>query len=219
VTLDARGRPVDPGGEPARTSVVDDPEIVPAPSTERLLEAAAEAFAERGYHATSTRDIAARAGMSPAALYVHFAAKEALLFELSLVGHQAALDVVREAAAVEAGAIPSAQLAAIVSSFAAWHAEHRRTARVVQYELAALTPEHRAVIAALRREIESSVRDVVEAGVREGEFEVEDVRGTVLAILSLAIDVARWYRIEGRRTPAEVGALYAELALRMVAAL
>jgi AcrR family transcriptional regulator len=203
---------------PGATGLDPGPAVAPAPSTERLLEAAAEAFAERGYHATSTRDIAARAGMSPAALYVHFAAKEALLFELSLVGHRAALDVVREAVVLEAGGSPSAQLAAIVSAFAAWHAEHRRTARVVQYELAALTREHRAEIAALRREIEGGVRDVVEAGVRAGDFAVEDVRGTVLAILSLAIDVARWYRIEGTRTPAEVGALYAELALRMVTA-
>ncbi|MGW3416419.1 helix-turn-helix domain-containing protein, partial [Streptomyces sp. NPDC000888] len=44
----------------------------------RLLVAAVEAFAERGYHATTTRDIAGRAGMSPAALYIHYKTKEEL---------------------------------------------------------------------------------------------------------------------------------------------
>ena len=37
----------------------------------RLLEAAVAAFADRGFHGTTTRDIATAAGLSPAAVYVH----------------------------------------------------------------------------------------------------------------------------------------------------
>ena len=55
----------------------------------RLLVAAVEAFAERGYHATTTRDIAGRAGMSPAALYIHYKTKEELLHRISRIGHAA----------------------------------------------------------------------------------------------------------------------------------
>ncbi|MDQ1536947.1 MAG: hypothetical protein QOE58_1340, partial [Actinomycetota bacterium] len=47
-------------------------------STQRLMDAAVDAFADKGFHATSTRDIAARAQMSPAGVYVHFASKEDL---------------------------------------------------------------------------------------------------------------------------------------------
>jgi hypothetical protein len=54
--------------------------------------------------------------------------------------------------------------------------------------------------------------------VRDGEFDVPDVPGTTLAVLSLCIDVSRWFKDEGHRTPDEVGALYADLVLRMVAA-
>lgn len=42
------------------------------------MEAAADAFAAKGFHATTTRDIAGRAGLSPAGVYVHFASKEDL---------------------------------------------------------------------------------------------------------------------------------------------
>src|SRR5690606_25495504 len=38
----------------------------------RLVASAVESFARRGYHATTTRDISVGAGLSPAALYVHF---------------------------------------------------------------------------------------------------------------------------------------------------
>jgi AcrR family transcriptional regulator len=44
-----------------------------------VLDAAASLLAERGYHGTSIRDIAARAGMTPAAIYSHFVSKAELL--------------------------------------------------------------------------------------------------------------------------------------------
>lgn len=182
----------------------------------RLLVAAVEAFAERGYHATTTRDIAGRAGMSPAALYIHYKTKEELLHRISRIGHDKALAILRTAADGEGDA--AARLAAAVRSFVGWHAAHHMTARVVQYELDALGDEHRTEIVALRRESDAAVRGIINDGVRTGEFDVPDVPGTTLAVLSLCIDVARWFDVAGRRTPDEVGALYADLVLRMVGA-
>ncbi|MEU6539857.1 TetR/AcrR family transcriptional regulator [Streptomyces sp. NPDC047000] len=180
----------------------------------RLLVAAVEAFAERGYHATTTRDIAGRAGMSPAALYIHYKTKEELLHRISRIGHDKALDILRTAARREGSA--AERLADAVSSFVRWHAGRRTTARVVQYELDALGPEARAEILALRRQVDAEVRGIIEDGVAAGEFDVIDVKGTTLAVLSLCIDVARWFNTAGPRTPDEVGALYAGLVLRMV---
>ncbi|WP_406728307.1 TetR/AcrR family transcriptional regulator [Streptomyces sp. GD-15H] len=182
----------------------------------RLLLAAVEAFAERGYHATTTRDIAGRAGMSPAALYIHYKTKEELLHRISRIGHEKAVDILRTAARAEGG--PTERLADAVSSFVRWHAGGRTTARVVQYELDSLGPDARAEIIALRRQVDTEVRGIIEEGVRTGEFDVSDVRGTTRAVLSLCVDVARWFDINGARTPEEVGALYADLVLRMVGA-
>ncbi|GGO51775.1 MULTISPECIES: TetR/AcrR family transcriptional regulator [Streptomyces] len=182
----------------------------------RLLVAAVEAFAERGYHATTTRDIAGRAGMSPAALYIHYKTKEELLHRISRLGHDKALDILRTAADGEGTA--AERLSAAVRSFVRWHAGHHMTARVVQYELDALGDEHRTEIVALRRQSDAAVREIINDGVRAGEFDVPDVPGTTLAVLSLCIDVARWFNVAGRRTPDEVGALYADLVLRMVGA-
>ncbi|AWW40408.1 TetR family transcriptional regulator [Streptomyces sp. AS58] len=182
----------------------------------RLLIAAVEAFAERGYHATTTRDIAGRAGMSPAALYIHYKTKEELLHRISRIGHERALGILRTAASGEGS--PTVRLADAVSSFVRWHAGGRTTARVVQYELDSLGPEARAEIVALRRQCDAQVREIIEDGVAAGDFEVLDVRGTTLAVLSLCIDVARWFNTEGPWTPDEVGALYADLVLRMVGA-
>lgn len=190
-------------------------EVTPE-AARRLLIAAVEAFAERGYHATTTRDIAGRAGMSPAALYIHYKTKEELLHRISRIGHDKALDILRTAARREGSARD--RLADAVSSFVRWHAGRRTTARVVQYELDALGPDARAEIVALRRQVDAEVRGIIQEGVASGEFDVLDVHGTTLAVLSLCIDVARWFNVNGPRTPEQVGALYADLVLRMVGA-
>lgn len=190
-------------------------EVAPE-AARRLLVAAVEAFAERGYHATTTRDIAGRAGMSPAALYIHYKTKEELLHRISGIGHTKALEILEGAA--EGPGTATERLADAVRSFVRWHAGRYATARVVQYELDALRPEHRDEIVALRRQSDAVVRRIIEEGIAAGEFDVDDVRGTAVAVLSLCIDVARWFNVRGRRTPEEVGELYAGLVLRMVGA-
>ena len=56
-------------------------DVQPAPAR-RLLVAAVQAFAERGYHATTTRDISTRVGLSPAGVYVYYKSKEELLHRI-----------------------------------------------------------------------------------------------------------------------------------------
>lgn len=154
--------------------------------------------------------------MSPAALYIHYKTKEELLHRISRIGHEKALDILRTASGGDGTA--TERLADAVSSFVRWHARGRTTARVVQYELDSLGPDARAEIVGLRRQVDAEVRGIIEDGVRSGEFDVPDVPGTTLAVLSLCIDVARWFNVDGPRTPEEVGALYADLVLRMVGA-
>ncbi|MDX6701325.1 MAG: hypothetical protein QOF26_1551, partial [Baekduia sp.] len=64
-------------------------------AAQRLLTAGLECFSERGYYATTTRDIALRAQMSPGAMYIHYPSKGELLYRLSRLGHQDALQAVR----------------------------------------------------------------------------------------------------------------------------
>ncbi|WP_353356470.1 TetR/AcrR family transcriptional regulator [Intrasporangium sp. DVR] len=185
-------------------------------TVDRLMRAAAQAFAEKGFHATTTRDIASGAGLSPAGVYVHFGSKEELLFNLSRGGHQSALRLLRDALAGADG--PVERLAVAMARFSAWHAEQYQLAKVVQYEHQHLTPEHRAEVLALRKDIDSLMRQVLERGVAEGVFRVTDVGDTALALLSMAVDVARWYSPTIKRTPEQIGATNAALALRLVGA-
>lgn len=183
-------------------------------TSRRLLLAAVEAFAERGYHATTTRDVATRAGLSPAGLYVHYASKSALLAHISTVGHQAALRLVEQALAREDE--PGRRVGAMVEDFVAWHSEHHAVARVVQYELGSLPEPARRVVVDLRRRTERLLESEIRRGVRAGTFTADQPRAVARAILSMGIDVARWYDPAGRESPQQLGELYAGLALRML---
>jgi AcrR family transcriptional regulator len=182
----------------------------------RLARAAVEAFGARGFHGTTTRDISVAAGMSPAALYVHHRSKEELLHHLAVVGHERILDLVHSAAARSTD--PVEQLGDVVEDFVRDHALSHVGARVINYELAALSPEHRAAVLEIRHQIDLAVREIVDHGVAAGVFTTHDPHMTASAILSLGIDVARWYRDEGPWTPDAIAAHYRLLALRMVGA-
>ena len=188
------------------------------PTARRLLIAAVDAFAARGYHGTSTRDIADRAGLSPAGVYVHFASKEDLFYRITLVGHQQTLRNARLALeSLGPAAGPADRLHAVIEAQTTWQARHHTTARVVEYDLLALSPEHYQEVSALRRRIAAVVHEVLADGARAGAFDVPDVDGTTLALLSMVTDVARWYPSNSRQSPEGLGKLYADLALRMAA--
>jgi len=186
-------------------------------SRERLASAATKAFAERGFHATTTRDIAAAAGMSPAAVYVHHSSKEELLHSISERGHQVSLQLVRDA--VDASTDPREQVAGAIRAMSQNHAEHHVVSRVVNYELGALSAEHHEQILGMRQELSATLQAVVDRGVATGAFTTTQPRMAANALLSLAVDVARWYHEGGDWTPADVGAFNAEAALRIVGAL
>lgn len=181
---------------------------------QRLLAAATDAFAVKGYHGTTTREIAAGAGMSPAALYIHFSSKQEILLRLSIAGHTSALAALSAGADTEGTA--TKRLRSAVYSFAYWHGEHHTTGRIVQYERGALTEENLTQVVHLRREIVRVMREIISDGVRTGEFAVDNVDTTTLAVLSLCIDTVRWFPSRELHTPEAVGAAFASLAERMV---
>ena len=56
---------------------------------QRILDVAAELFAEQGYDGTSLREIAERIGVTKAALYYHFQSKDQILQALARAGLRA----------------------------------------------------------------------------------------------------------------------------------
>jgi len=181
----------------------------------KLLTSAVRCFASNGFHATTTRDISSGIGLSPGALYVHFPSKEVVLFEIIRTAHQRVLTYVSEPAG-PATDDPVRRLQSLVARYTEWHARYHVAARVSQYELAGLAADHYEEILQMRHETNVVFRAAVEHGVTTGAFADIDVKRVSRAILSLGIDLVRWYRRDGSDSPEQLGQFTAQLALKMV---
>jgi AcrR family transcriptional regulator len=92
-----------------------------AGTRQRILDVALELFGEHGYAGTSVADITKRLGISKAALYYHFTAKDEILS--ALVGEP--MDAFRTLAETAAGRPLPDLLGAIVDTTASLHAVSR----------------------------------------------------------------------------------------------
>lgn len=129
-----------------------------------IVVAAARFFAERGYAAVGMRDVAEAVGVRGASLYHHFASKEEILYAICLT-------VTQEPNAQNLPLLDTPGTAADrLSALVRGHLHRRRTEHIVgPHELAALAPEHRAVVDEHRRCYQRRVREVIAAGVAAGE--------------------------------------------------
>jgi AcrR family transcriptional regulator len=180
----------------------------------RLLLAAVDSFWRNGFHASSTRDIAKRAELSPAAVYVHFASKEDLLFTIiSTVGER-----LRERLqlSVQEGGGPTELLGRLVYEYVAFPARMYKASFVANRDFKALTPKQRTQIVKIRDDLEKIIEDCLRAGAKNGEFVIEDIAVTRMAILSLCRSVLHWYSPRGRHTPEQIASYYVNLVFRMV---
>ena len=131
------------GGDPpaARGRHAPPPEVRLPLQRQRLLRAAAEEFAERGYGVASSESISRRAGMSKATFYEHFSNKEqcilALFDRAAEVVAGSMADAARGAGRGDAGE----RIRAGTRSFLAALTQHPEYARTLLVEIIAAGPE------------------------------------------------------------------------------
>ena len=187
---------------------------VESPSIRRLLLAAVDSFWKSGFHASSTRDIAKRAKLSPAAVYVHFKSKEELLFTIIVVVAERLHE--RLAATSQEAGNPTERLQRIVQDYVAFPLKMFKAASVANTEFNFLNPAQRKDIVKIRGELELIVANCLKDGCATGEFRIKDIDMMKTAIVALCRSVLRWYSPRGRLSPEQIGEYYAGLVASMV---
>jgi AcrR family transcriptional regulator len=170
------------------------------PGRVEIMRTAIGLMGERGYEGTSTRDIAAAAGVSNAALYHHFPSKLELLRQFVKEAHDVVLArVARNIAA--AGDDPREQLDTAVETLIASSLHDRwarRAAQVAWRETGRLDEPDRQAIAATRDQMTDLIEQVVAAGARTGVFRTGNPREAAQAVLTLCISVVDPYSASGK---------------------
>ncbi|MGP4005756.1 TetR/AcrR family transcriptional regulator [Streptomyces sp. 4N124] len=179
-----------------------------------ILAHALDSFVERGYHATTVRELARRVGVTVPALYYHYANKQAILVELLFGSLESVLGRCRTALA-EAGDDPIDRFSALVECIVLYMT-HRAPLAFLDTEMRSLESDNRARYVALRDELEGLLREAVRDGVATGVFTTPVPVDAGRAVLAMCQAVAQWYRPDGPLTPDRIAERYVTIALDAV---
>jgi AcrR family transcriptional regulator len=181
---------------------------------EHLRTISVELFAERGFAATTMRQLADRAELPLSAFYYYFRSKYDVLLAIMDAAMGSLEDGVEEA--VDPGLPPHERLVALTARHVTIHLVDPDTARVADNELKSLNDDDRAMIVARRDSYERHFRDTLGAGVSSGKFDRDlDIPVASMAILTMATGVVDWWRPHGRHSIDETAALLGRFALAL----
>jgi AcrR family transcriptional regulator len=178
----------------------------------RVLDAAVELFARQGYDGTSVAEVISQAGVAKGGFYHHFASKEALLYEVygDLITRQlAAMDEV-----IARGLPPAETLRALILDLVESTAASAQQATVFWREQHKLGDERTEQYRRARRRYHDTVRRIIRDAQASGAFaEVASPETVTFTIFGVINELPLWYRPQGRKRPAQIGAELADFVL------
>lgn len=170
---------------------------------QQIEEKATTLFQEKGYAATSMRDLANVLGIEAASLYSHIKSKEEILqkvcFRMADEFFAAWQAVEMEnssfAAKLEKAAISHVRVITLNTSASA----------VFFNEWRHLSEPHLSEFLSMRDDYEGRFIDIIEKGMESGEFKEVDSKFMMLTILSSLNWTHNWYKPGGTLSPQEIG--------------
>jgi AcrR family transcriptional regulator len=166
-----------------------------------VLQAAAELFNERGFHATSLDDIAARLNVSKPTLYYYVKNKDEILLQCVRQGLEMTLEGIE--ASRQAGGNAVDQLRACMQVYAGIVTQPFGMCliRVGDEEV----PEpSRTELRRMKSEIDHAFRRLVAQGVEEGSLAPCDPKMSAFVIAGALSWIGRWYQPGGDYTPEQI---------------
>lgn len=166
-----------------------------------LIDAAAHLFRTQGFDATSTRDIAAAAGMHSGSPFYHFESKSALLYTIISDGmEQATLSQQLALAKLPTKSPARAQLRALIRHhFEVLLGPHSDFIPVMLYEWRSLDAAQRQGIALVKDAYEAAWMPVLKSLARSGALQAEPAVGRLFIFGALNWAV-QWYDAQGGKT-------------------
>jgi len=159
---------------------------------DQILDAAAQIFRLKGYHATSMSDIAGAVNLQKASLYHHVSSKQEILLELL---DQALELLTEEISRVAQNESPQSdeKLRQMTRAYLKALSDHVDLASVLLLEHRSLEPELHVRHVPNRDRFESLWRDVVDEGMQSGVFCCTETAMTVRTLLGAMNWTITWF--------------------------
>ena len=183
---------------------------------ERIISTAVDLFYHHGLGNTTLEAVAEKMNVTKPFIYSHFKSKNHLLAEICSRGIRASLDALNRVVASDGTA--TEKIEALAHDFMLAVLENQRHIAIYTREEKYLSSDDSEAINSMRREFDRKICALLTEGVTNGEFVVDDVQLTALAIGGIVSWSSVWYRSHGRLTPAQTAAHISELVLAMIQA-
>lgn len=159
----------------------------------KMLETARRLFWEKGYNATSMREIAISYGCRPANIYNFFSDKEEILFEVLREEMEQIINPIKHLEEDD-GTSPIEQLKFIIESHLKVTLSYRRSAKLLfDVALDNLSPDKRKKIVDFRDTYDRIIRKVIRRGIDTGYLPEVDVRLAGFMIASMITRTRIWF--------------------------
>ncbi|MEU5878343.1 TetR/AcrR family transcriptional regulator [Spirillospora sp. NPDC047279] len=165
---------------------------------EHLVRLAAELFAEKGFQATTVRNIAEEAGILSGSLYHHFDSKESIVDEILSGFFQEIMSAYR--GVIDQGLDPRETIAGLVRLAFGTLEPHRAAITVMQNDWNYLKDMERfAYLTKSEDEVEKMWVDTIKDGQKDGLFREDiDPKLTYRMIRDTVWVAVRWFKPGGR---------------------
>lgn len=169
----------------------------------QILTAAERLFNEKGYLATSVRDLADDLKMEAASLYSHYKSKEDILWTIADRCANEFFDAVKPIATSKLHT--QKKLTDMIVAHVGVITRNINAAAVFFREWRHISEPRRSEYALLRNEYEEIFREVVRKGIEENLFKHHDEGFSTRTIMSALNWTHTWYRPDGELSSEEVG--------------
>ncbi|CAH2716565.1 HTH-type transcriptional repressor KstR2 [Neobacillus rhizosphaerae] len=184
---------------------------------EKIVQASLRLFAQKGFEATSIRDIALESGINSATLYYYIKSKDDFL--ISIMNDELEGLIKNASEIVSTLTTPEQQIAGLVQMHVMAHGVHQLSMLVTDTEFRALHGENKVKIRNLRKKYEQIWTEVISNGEREGRFQhVEDPKLSTLAVLTMCTGVVHWYSPKGKKSLVTISENYTNMVLHLLGA-
>ena len=168
-----------------------------SPQKEKMLAKASTLFWEKGYSATSMRDIAKAYGCKPANIYNFFPNKETLLFEFLLSQMRLIISQI-EQLENDQSMKPAEQLRYLISKHLTHTLSYSKNSRsLFDVGLERLSPAKRKKIVELRDNYDRILRKIIQRGIDAGDFCEIHPKLAAFNISSMIVRTIIWFSPEG----------------------
>lgn len=159
---------------------------------ETIVETAARLFRERGFSATSMRDLAEQVGVEAASLYNHISSKAELLQEICFKVANKFMNNIDGLEATDTSAIKKAE--AVLRFHIQQMVNHYEEVYVSDREWKHLTEPYLSNMQTQRRAYRQRIASIIEEGIQKGEIKKIDAPTAVLIMLHAVSGIESWHR-------------------------